>query len=187
MEQELKWTPEPVTIPDNATSFVANGKTYHKASNLSFQRYGWMEALNLEVGYGRTVEQVFKEQRIAFDLLNGQKFAEAAVAIDSSMRGIAAIADGRVHPMMKLTLLFWNYEGENVRTMTEDLMNEKIADMEASGIDFSFFFGQALSTAPGLLSAYRELTEGYSGGMPSASGLSERREEQDPSPLRSSK
>lgn len=187
MEQELKWTPEPVTIPDNATSFVANGKTYHKASSVSFQRYGWMEALNLEVGYGRTVQQIFKDQKTAFELLNGQKFAEAAVAIDTSMRGIAAIADGRVHPLMKLAMLFWNYEGEKVATMTEELMSEKVADMEGSGIDFGFFFDQALSTVPGLLSAYRELTEGYSGGMPSASGLSERREEQDPSPLRSSK
>jgi hypothetical protein len=187
MEQELKWTAEPREVPDSATSFEANGKTYHKASSVSFQRYGWMEALNLEVGYGRTVEQVFKDQRIAFDLLNGQKFAEAAVAIDSSMRGIAAIADGRVHPLMKLTLMFWNYEGEDVGIMTEDLMNEKVADMEASGIDFRFFFGQALSTAPGLLSAYRELTEGYSGGMPSASGSSGRKEEQGLSPSGSSK
>jgi hypothetical protein len=84
-------------------------------------------------------------------------------------------------------MLFWNYEGEKVATMTEELMSEKVADMEESGIDFGYFFDQALSTVPGLLSAYRELTEGYSGGMPSASGLSERREEQDPSPLRSSK
>lgn len=174
MEHELNWTPDPVQVPDNATSFTANGKTYVKSSSISFQRYGWMERLNLEVAYGRTVEQVFADQKRAFELLNAQKFAEAAVSIDTSMRGIAGVADGRVHPVMRLCLLFWNREGEDVAIMTDELMASKVADMEASGIDFSFFFGQALSTVPGLLSAYRQLTEGFSGASSasaSAAGL----------------
>ena len=63
------------------------------------------------------------------------KFAEAAVLINNNMSGLAAIAEREPHPIFKMFALFWNYEGESVGTMTDDLMAEKMADFDASGID----------------------------------------------------
>lgn len=152
----------PRTVDINATSFEANGKTYHKANSVSFQRWGWMERTQVELMYGRTPKEVFDSQKQAFDLLNKGKLAEAAVAIDGSMRGIAQVADGRLHAAFRLMLLFWNYEGEDVSIMTDELMEEKVEDMEASGIDVQFFFGQAFSNVPGLPDALKQLMGGSS-------------------------
>lgn len=158
-------------IPDDATEFVANGKTYRKSQRISFARYGLMEEFNLELGYGRTPKEIFAEQQVQFDLLNKQKFAECAVSIHNSMSGIARIVDrahsggAESHPMFKQCALFWNYEGEDVRYLSDELLEEKLKDWAEAGIDAAFFFGQAVRNVPGLLAAYRTLTKDYSAGQ----------------------
>lgn len=159
---EVKWTPEPVTIAPDARTFEANGRTYHKADSISAMRWKWMEMLNVELAYGRNPGEMFAGCRKAFDLLNKQQFAEAAVAIHDQMSGLAKIADGREHVVIRLTMLFWNYEGEDTRTMTDELMERKVDDVMKAGIDIGFFFSQALSNAPGLLAAYREHSQASS-------------------------
>lgn len=154
---------DPVTevrvLDPNVTSFEANGKVYRKSNYVSFARYGLMEQFNLEIGYGSTVQDMFQEQQKVFDLLNKQKFAEAAVATYNSMSGIARIADGVAHPMFKQCALFWNWEGEDVRYLTDETLATKLEDWAAAGIDSAFFFGQAVSNVPGLLAAYRSHTK----------------------------
>jgi hypothetical protein len=153
---------EPRTVPDNATEFEANGKTYRKANSLSFNRYGWMEQLQVKLGFGRDPHEMFKSEAEAFGLLNKMKFAEAAVHINNNMSGLAAIAEREPHPIFKMFALFWNYEGENVGTMTDDLMAEKMVDFDASGIDSAFFFRSAMVNVPGLLAAYRACISHFS-------------------------
>ena len=153
---------EPRTIPDNATQFEANGKVYRKANSLSFNRYGWMEQLQVKLGFGRDPHEMFKSEAEAFGLLNKMKFAEAAVHINNNMSGLAAIAEREPHPIFKMCALFWNYEGESVGTMTDDLMAEKMADWDASGIDSAFFFRSAMVNVPGLLAAYRACISHFS-------------------------
>lgn len=162
MDAELKWSPDPKTVEPGARSLIANGRTYHKADSISAKRYGWMERLNVELAYGRDPGEMFAGHKRAFDLLNKQHFAEAAVAIHDQMSGIGKIADGREATAVRLTMLFWNYEGEDVKDMTEELMQEKVNDMMEEGIDIRFFFEQAVSTAPGLLAAYRDFIRGSS-------------------------
>lgn len=145
----------PKVIPNDATTFEAGGKVFHKASGLSLNRYGWMEDLNVELGYGRNPMDLFKDHKAAFQQLNKQEFAEAAVSLHYAMTGIARIADREPHAAVKMCMLFWNYEGEDVKTMTDDLMAEKIELVTKEGFDAAFFFTQALSNAPGLLAAYR--------------------------------
>lgn len=162
MEPVETWSPNPVAIAPDARTFEANGKTYHKAESISAQRYGWMERLNVELAYGRNPGELFQGHKKAYDLLNKQHFADAAVAIHDQMSGLAKIADGREHAAIRLTMLFWNYEGEEVGKMTEELMQKKVDDVLEAGIDVGFFFTQAVSNAPGLLAAFREHTKGFS-------------------------
>lgn len=151
-----------IELQPDAKEFEAGGKKYRKSQRLSFARYGLMEEYNLELGYGRTPKEIFAEQQVQFELLNKQKFAECAVSVHNSMSGIARIVDRDPHPMFKQCALFWNYEGEDVRYMTDELLAEKFKDWADAGIDAAFFFGQAVSNVPGLLAAYRLLTKDYS-------------------------
>lgn len=160
--EQIQTSIEPKTIPDGATQFEANGKVYRRASSVSFNRYGWMEQFNIELSYGRSVKDIFEAQRKQWDLMNKMKFAELAVSMDDVMTGVSRIASGDPHPMFKQCALFWNYEGEDVRTMTDELMAEKLSDWEQEGIDAGFLFRQAVSNVPGLLAAYRVLTESSS-------------------------
>lgn len=165
MDPELKWSPNPVMVPADARTFEAGGKTYHKADSISAQRYGWMERLNIELAYGRNPGELFAGHKRAYELLNKQQFADAAVSIHDQMSGLGKIADGRDHAAVRLTMLFWNYEGETVKEMTEELMQSKVNDVMEAGIDIGFFFAQAVSNAPGLLAAYREHSKGSSGSQ----------------------
>lgn len=155
MDPAVKFDPNPLTVAPDAREFTGkSGKVYHKADSLSARRYGIMEVLNVRLGYGRTPLELFNSHKKAFGLLDKQKFAEAAVEIHTSMAGLGAIADGREHPAVAMTMLFWNAEGEDVATMTDDQLAQKVEDV--LHIDVGFFFDQALTNAPGLLSAYRE-------------------------------
>lgn len=160
MDQEVK---EVTTPSDNATQFTANGKVYRKALTLSFNRYGWMEQLRAEMGDGRDPVVQFKSLKTAYELLNKQQFADSAVTIHTAMTNMARIADRDPHPAFKMAMLFWNYEGEDTRRMTPELMAEKLNDMDEGGIDHAFLFRQAVSNAPGLLAAYRASIEAFSG------------------------
>lgn len=163
MDTELAWSPNPKMPGASDTSFTANGKVYHRAEGISFNRHKWLSKMQVELGYGQSVEEFFAGQQEQYDLLNRQKFADAAVSIHNSMKGIASIADDRAPTAMKMTMLFWNYKGEDVRTMTDELMAEKLSDMEIEGISSGFFFDQAFSCVPGLLGAYRSLNGASTG------------------------
>jgi len=154
MDAELGWDPNPKRIPPDAKSFMANGREYFKAESVSNQRYLWLQELQVELGYGQTIEDFFAEQRKQYELVNQQKFADAAVSLHNSMNGIRNIADRKPTVAMRIMALFWNYKGEAVGVMTNELMEEKVADWEAEGIDIRDFFREALSVVPGLLSAY---------------------------------
>lgn len=151
---------EVIKPPDRATSFVVNGKTYRKSDTLSTRRYSLMENYLQELLNGRDPVQVFQDNKRAFELLNKQQFAEAAVIIHANMTGAARIADFDPHPAYKIFCLFWNYDGENKKTMTDELMDEKLKDME--GVDHNFLFYEAARSAPGFLAAYRLALEASS-------------------------
>ena len=153
---------EVITPPEGCTEFVANGKTYRKSASLSARRYQWMENIRQEMQYGRDPVEVFQTNKQVFELLNKQQFAHAAVLVHGNMTGAAFIADRATHPAVKLFCLFWNYDGEDRKIMTDDLMAEKCADMD--GVDVGFLFQQAVSNAPGLLAAYRLALEHSSNG-----------------------
>ena len=146
----------PVKVPENATSFEANGRTYRKSDSLSMRRYLWYQRISAELAIGLGVHDMVSKARTAFDLINKLKFAEASVSLHELIAGYADINEDRYPAAMRMTLLFWNHEGENVADMSEELMAEKIADMEEAGIAAGFFFVQALTSVHGLVSAYAE-------------------------------
>lgn len=175
MDDELNkepWSPNPKVILAGAKSLVANGRTYYKAESVSNLRHKWLLRLQVQLAYGRTVEQVFATQKEVHALLNDKKMADAIVRNHDCMKGIASIADDRIEPAMAITLLFWNYQDEDVKDMSDELMAEKVADMEAEGIDMTFFFDQALSSIAGWLSAWRSFNAGTATALSNGSAPS---------------
>jgi len=159
---------EVICPPEGATEFQVNGRTYRRSNSLSTRRYALMEYYRQALQYGSDPVEVFQTNRKAYELLNKQEFANAAVLIHGNMTAAARIADAmrdpitHAHPMVKLFCLFWNYEGEDKQGMDDEQMEMKVSDM--LGVDVGFVFRQAVSAVPGLLAAYRLATEGFSPG-----------------------
>jgi hypothetical protein len=156
MDAEL----EVISPPAGATEFTVGERVYRKSQSLSARRYAIMERLQQEMLNGRDPVEVFKNNKTAFELLNKQQFAQAAVLIHANMTGAARIADMDPSPAIRMFCLFWNYEGEDKKGMTDDQMREKVEDMQ--GVDVGFLFREAASSVPGFLAAYRLALEASS-------------------------
>lgn len=153
-------TLEIITPPKDCTEFVVNGKTYRKSGSLSAQRYRWMESIRQEMLYSRDPVEVFQQNKRAYELMNKMQFAEVSVILHTNMTAAAHIADQLPHPLVKMFCLYWNFDGEDRKIMTDDLMAEKVADMD--GVDSDFLFLSAATNAPGFLAAYRLALEAFS-------------------------
>lgn len=146
----------PATVPPGATTITGkSGTVYRKAESLSFKRYDWRAACCLRAFYGREPDKMFADWKTVYSHLNSRdKLADASVIAYNNLKGVADIREDRINPLMELALLFWNAEGEDVGTMSEEVMEKKRRDLEH--YDAQFFFDQAVSCMPGFSAAYNE-------------------------------
>lgn len=158
LKDEQGW-PALKTIGADEKEFVANGTTYRIAQSLSYDRWKDMQLLEVELGYGASVAELNKGLGEAFDLLNKQKFAEAAVRISALRTGLAALSDDRIPTILQLCCLFVNRKDEDIRTITPELIRSKVDDWRAEGIDIVNFFTWALAVLPGFMRAYADATK----------------------------
>lgn len=156
-----------------------SGKVYRKTDNLPFCRYGKMEALSIEMAYARSVQDLFASQKRAYELLDKQKLADAAVEMHNCMMGAARVADGKPHPAAMLCMLFWNNEDED-KAITDEQLLEKVADV--SHMDASFFFVQAAISVPGLLAAFKARSRDFSEALEGLQSASEQTTTASPAP-----
>lgn len=151
---ELK---EPKRIDFEAGTFQANGVNYTIEGALTIERYAELQILEKEMGYGVTFKGMFERLQNAYNLLNKQKFADAAVVINDIIRGVAKVQE-REPTVLKICALFINADGEDRRALTEDMVNKKIADWKTEGIDMRDFFTVASNSVNGYLDVYRTVT-----------------------------
>lgn len=146
----------PATVPPGAVTITGkSGAVYRKAESLSFKRWDWRAAACLRAFYGRECDKLFADMKTIYGHLNSRdKLADASVIAYNAMKGVADIRDDRISPLMEVALLFWNAEGEDVGTMTEEMMEKKRRDLEH--YDAQFFFDQAVSLMPGFSAAYND-------------------------------
>lgn len=138
-------------------TFTANGKTYTAEGGLSIERYAEMQILEKELGYGFTVKAIFDKLQSMWNNQNKMKFAENAVILNDLMRGVAKVSE-RTPTILKVCALFVNTPDEDRATINADLINQKIADWKAEGIDMRDFFQLAFSSVNGFLEVYRKVT-----------------------------
>ena len=168
MEQEQNVT-EPTWVglrklDPETRSFQANGKRYTAVTSLTLERYEAYELYQAEVGIGRTFEEIQSSINRAFELCNevatGKKvFAELAVLLHDLSIGCTLVGTTQPHAVLKLCALFLVRDGEDLRTIDDQLVQDKIDDWKAEGIDMGYFFGFALRSIPGFLAAYRAASQ----------------------------
>lgn len=169
-QQDLKAWKGLKELPPDTTAFEASGTKYRVARSVSMDRWEAYELLSVEVGLGRSFAQIMQGLREAYDLTNqvasGKPvFADLAVLLRDLLMGAASVNDGQAHPVLKMCCLFINYEGEDVRTITDEIITKKLDDWRNEGIDMGFFFGFALRSIPGFFDAYKAVTHGTLSGQ----------------------
>lgn len=138
------------TIDSKTKSFVANGKTYTVSDKISVDRFKQYEKLVPLLTFGLGFEQIFSNLKTAYEALNKQKNADAAVIIHNVMNGISSVEDSkRAHPALLMASLVINREDEDAREYNEEIALDKISDWQKEGLDMMGFFDLSLSSIQG--------------------------------------
>jgi len=145
------------TVDLSEGKFECNGKTYHACSQLSFPRYEKLQTLLIEFAYSGSVGEIYTNLKTSFDKLNGQKFAEAAIAIHNTMKGIENI-DKKSIPALKICALFWNIQGEDLADSSDIMIDSKLSEW-GKELDVNPFFHQAVCLLPEWRAAYLHYTQ----------------------------
>lgn len=150
MSKELK------RIDLNAGYFEANGKKYFIEGAMSIERYAEFQLYEKELAYGMTVKGIFDRLQKVYQLLNKMKFADSAVIIYDVIKGLAKLED-REPTVLKICALVINEENEDRKEFSTDMINRKISDWKAEGIDMQDFFLVASVSVNGLQELYRKV------------------------------
>lgn len=143
-------------------SFKANGAEYFVESGLSFDRFLMYQMLQVECGYDVSFSSMFENMKKAFELLNKQKPAEAAVIIHNIMQGVAKVEERKI-PVLQMCALFINTKDEDRKKIDNDMVDKKIKDWTEEGLDIRPFFQLALSSIQNFSNAWREISLNISG------------------------
>ena len=132
---------------------------YTIAKSISVERYREFELLQAEVAYGFTFDEIQKILVAAIGHLNKVDFVQAAVILDNLRNSIVSGIEKRESPIIRLCMLFLIREDENERDYSEAFHKEKYNDIIKSGVDYKDFFSLAMNLLPGLLQAYKEISQ----------------------------
>jgi hypothetical protein len=150
-----------VLTPD-MKQFTANGVEYFIESSISERRWINYQQLQIELAFSLTFEEMFKMLREAYDLLNKQKFADAAVRIYNLMESIKKVAEQDIPPIIAMCALFINTADEDRRIITKEMIEKKRQDWFEEGIDMNSFFLFAINSIPGFIHVYKEISRSTS-------------------------
>lgn len=140
--------------------FEANGKTFFVSDRISINRYIEYQKTMPLLTFGTNFEEMFKQLKNAYNLLNKQNFADSAVVIHNILSNVAKVEEqSRIHPALKMAAMFINTKDEDVTVYDEELTKQKIYDWTVEGYDISDFFTLALNSINGFREAFQEYTE----------------------------
>ena len=135
---------------------------YKIADSKPVEKYIEFERLQCEVAYGYSFEEINRVIIAAIGHLNKADFVQAAVLMDNLRNSIKNGIEKRESPIVRLCMLFLIREDENEKEYSETFHKEKYNDVTSSGVDYQDFFSLAINTLPGLLQAYREVSQATS-------------------------
>lgn len=140
--------------------FMANGNKYIISNSISTERYKEYEKLEPLLTYGVGFEELFRNVKKSYELVNQQKFADAAVVLHNIMAGIKDVEDSkRIHPALTMCALVINREGEESAKYSTEMVSKKVEDWTAEGLDMIDFFILALKSIKGFRLTYLEFIQ----------------------------
>lgn len=154
-------------LPPDTTRFTANGHEYRVMKSLSIDRYEAYEVLQVEIGFSRSFQQFHEQAKEALALCNKvasgkEVFADLAILLRDMVIG-CALLDGKQTPsILKMCSLFIVRENEDLKTIDDQVIQDKVDDWRQEGIDVRFFFQFALHSIPGFIEAFRLYSPGTS-------------------------
>ena len=143
-------------------TFEANGKTYQVTQHISIDRFIEFERLQAHVGFGIDFKNIYEKLGKAYEHMNKNKLADAAVIIHNLANGIGENLEKREHPILNMCALFINRDDENAGVLDEDLMEAKIKDWKEEGYAMDDFFSLAFNFVDGFIPAYKEIIQNIS-------------------------
>ena len=142
--------------------FEANGHTYYFASNMCIDRFIEFERLQAHVGFGKDFRNIYDKLKEAYEHMNTNKLADAAVIVHNLVNGIAENLDKREHPVLQMCALFVNREDEDAKVFDADMNAQKVEDWKKAGYAIADFFQLAFNFVEGFITAYDEITQSIS-------------------------
>ncbi|WP_313418832.1 hypothetical protein [Sphingobacterium multivorum] len=125
-------------------SFKANGKTYFiEAGDISIERWSKYEEFSLELQYGISQIDMFKNWKNVTELANKLLFSDIAVLANNMQNGMLGIFE-RQNVSLKICALFINEEKENRGVISDDMITAKLEDWAKEGLSVGPFFQLAL-------------------------------------------
>lgn len=146
-------------------SFIANGKEYFITSFLSVARFCEFQILEKEFAYSTDLKSLFAEinscHKMLKEAVNFGTVSDVIIKLDNLQRGVVRL-DEKEPTALKLCALFINTEKEDPAIWNIDLMNVKIEDFKASGIEMKDFFQLALTSQHSFIDIYNQMSDKFS-------------------------
>jgi len=143
-------------LPITAKTFKANGNEYLITDTMSIERWKYLEDFQDLLGWGRSFDDLFKQLRRAYELMDEGKQNEPRIIIHNILTGMKQKLEQRYHPALMLCTLFIVRKDEDQTIYNEEFMKEKIKDWTAEGYDINDFFQLAWTLVPGFIKHYQD-------------------------------
>lgn len=143
-------------IPQDGSTFMANGRNYRVHKDISIDRWIKMQALQIELGFGVEYQEMQSNWLKVVDFANKQKFVDIAVMAHNMTNGVGKLFS-REPMILKFCALYINAEGEDTGIITDEMVTEKINDWKAEGFGMEGFFAFSLSKVSGLADNFKSI------------------------------
>lgn len=148
--------------------FTANGNKYYILGEVTMERYQKMQELQIELGFAASYKEIYDGLGEIEQMLNEVRFVDAAVTINNLRRKTAGL-EKRHHEIQKYCACFIVRDDEKITEFSEKVMDEKIADWNAEGINPDSFFALAVNTVRGLRDNWLSYIQDISSPTPTQS------------------
>lgn len=129
----------------------ANGKEYFVLDSIPVGRYIHVREAGIKIAEGvDSVADIIKLSATAYDYLNKQKFADAAVKIHNLMTGVNEISTKQQPSAWVIASALIVTSNEDLSIFNNELIDQKINDWSKEGYDHESFFQFALTNIIGL-------------------------------------
>lgn len=143
-------------------TFIANGNKYYVTSTISIGRKKMLDQVKVKLGTGMEVGEMFAfmsalDKELIADRSPIHNLSQARQLNLNAMHNLKALIENDTDAVLQFCGLFINKEGEDTKTISKEIIDEKIKDWTQEGFAYDDFFLFAINSVSGLQSHLIEL------------------------------